>query len=233
VALKITNCFEEDRKSAKDELEMSRHISHIKTAHEGRSNVRLIQDSFTISGSFGEHLGMVFEPLREPLWLVGQHLRTVGLSPIIVKAFLRLVLRGLDFLHSECHIIHTGMHQICCKTGPANSTTKDLKSDNLLLGFEDRSVITDYVRQQKANLPHFKEVDGHPIYQSQPDFGGLRKGIGLLKISDFGAAVFGNVPTPHSHEIQPEQFCAPEVLLKASWTYSADIWNLGMVVRDF
>ncbi len=32
---------------------------------------------------------------------------------------------------------------------------------------------------------------------------------------------------------QPEQFCAPEVLLKAGWTYSADIWNLGMVVRSF
>lgn len=108
VALKITNCFEGDRKSAKDELEMSRHISNIKTVHEGRSNVRLIQDSFTIPGPFGEHLGMVFEPLREPLWLVGQHLRTVGLSPIIVKVFLKLVLRGLDFLHSECHIIHTG-----------------------------------------------------------------------------------------------------------------------------
>jgi serine/threonine protein kinase len=125
------------------------------------------------------------------------------------------------------------MHHICFKTGPANSKTKDLKSDNLLLGFEDRSVITDYVGQQKANPPQFKEVNGHPIYQSQPDFGGLRKGVGLLKISDFGAAVFGNVPTPHCHEIQPEQFCAPEVLLKATWTYSADILNLGMVVSDF
>lgn len=55
----------------------------------------------------------------------------------------------------------------------------------------------------------------------------------MLKISDFGAAVFGNVPTSHRHDIQPEQFCAPEVLLKAGWTYSADIWNLGMVASDF
>lgn len=117
--------------------------------------------------------------------------------------------------------------------GSAHSKTQDLKSDNLLLGFEDRSVINDYVRQQKENPPHSKEVHGHPIYQSRPDFGGLRKGVGLLKISDFGAAVFGNVPTPHRHDIQPEQFCAPEVLLKAGWTYSADIWNLGMVASDF
>ncbi len=101
------------------------------------------------------------------------------------------------------------------------------------MGFEDSSVINDYVRQQKDNPPLYKEVDGHPIYQSRADFGPLRKGVGLLKINDFGAAVFGNTSTPHRHDIQAEQFCAPEVLLKAGWTYSADIWNLGMVVRRF
>ena len=124
-------------------------------------------------------------------------------------------------------------YQTCLNEGSANSKTQDLKSDNLLLGFEERSVIDDYVRQQKANPPKSKELHGHPIYQSRPDFGGLRKGVGMLKISDFGAAVFGNVPTPHRHDIQPEQFCAPEVLLKAGWTYSVDIWNLGMVASDF
>jgi len=100
-----------------------------------------------------------------------------------------------------------------------------------LLGFEDNSVVDDYVRQLEESPPLCKEVNGHPIYQSAADFGTLKKGVGLLKISDFGAAVFGNVLTPHCHNIQPEQFCAPEVLLKAGWTYSADIWNFGMVVR--
>ncbi|KAL2044438.1 hypothetical protein N7G274_003143 [Stereocaulon virgatum] len=194
---------------------MSQHISRIQSKHQGRLYVRLIQDSFTIPGPVGEHLGLVFEPLREPLWLLGRHLGTVGLLPTILKAFFKLVLQGLDFLHSECHVIHT-----------------DLKSDNFLLGFEDSSVIDDYVHQQKANPPLYKEVDRHPIYQSSADFGGLRKGVGLLKINDFGAAVFGNVSTPHRHDIQPEQFCAPEVLLKAGWTYSADIWNLGMVLWE-
>ena len=55
----------------------------------------------------------------------------------------------------------------------------------------------------------------------------------MLKISDFDAAVFGNVPTPHRYDIQSEQFYASEVLLKADWTYSADIWNLGMMASDF
>ena len=81
-----------------------------------------------------------------------------------------------------------------------------------------------YVRRLKESPSLCKEVDGHPIYQSAADFDDLRKSVGLLKISNFGAA-------PHCHDIQPQQFCAPEVLLKAKWTYSADIWNLGMVVR--
>ena len=87
---------------------MSQHISNIQTLHEGRPYVRLIQDPFTVPGPFGEHLCMAFEPLREPLWLVGRHLGTVGLPPTVLQAFLRLVVKGLDFLHSECHIIHTG-----------------------------------------------------------------------------------------------------------------------------
>ena len=108
VALKITNCFERDRKSANDELKISQHIAKRQSKHEGRAYVRLIQDSFTIPGPFGEHLSMVFEPLREPLWLLGRHLVSVGLPSAILKAFLRLILQGLDFLHSECHIIHIG-----------------------------------------------------------------------------------------------------------------------------
>jgi len=108
LTLKITNCFERDRKSANDELEISQHNAKIQSKHEGRAYVRLIQDSFTIPGPFGEHLVMVFEPLREPLWLLGRHLGSVGLPSTILKAFLKLVLQGLDFLHSECHIIHTG-----------------------------------------------------------------------------------------------------------------------------
>lgn len=108
---------------------------------------------------------------------------------------------------------------------------KDLKSDNFLVGFEDGSVLEDYVRRQQDHSAVCIFNDGHPVYRSEPDFGPLRKGVGLVKISDFSAAVFGNVATPHNHNIQPVPLCAPEVLLETPWTYSVDIWNLGNVVR--
>ncbi|KZF23939.1 kinase-like protein [Xylona heveae TC161] len=199
----ITNCFERDRKSAFVEFRISQHISQIAASskHRGRNYVRSIEDSFTITGPFGEHLILVYEPLREPLWMVGRHLNSIGLPPRVLKSLLRLVLQ-------------------------------DLKGDNFLVPFEDKSVIEDYIKDLSINPPVFKEVDGHPIYQSRTDFGRLRKAFGALKISDFGAAVFGDTSSLYYHDIQPEQFCAPEVLLKAGWTYSADIWNLGMVLWE-
>jgi hypothetical protein len=108
MALKITNCFEGDRKSADEELQMSHHISQIQSKHEGAKHVRVVANSFVVPGPFGDHLCLAFELLREPLWMLVRHLGTVGLSPPIRKAFLKLILKGLDFLHSECRIIHTG-----------------------------------------------------------------------------------------------------------------------------
>nr|KMM72620.1 hypothetical protein CPAG_08914 [Coccidioides posadasii RMSCC 3488] len=213
VTLKITNSGKEEQRSANEEVEISRYISQLRSNHEGRAYVRLVRESFGIQGALGEHLCLVFEPLREPLWLLGKHLGSNGVPPAVLKPFLKLLLQGLDFLHSECHIIHT-----------------DLKADNFLLGFEDSGVLESYARQQESKPAAFWDDGGRPVFQSRPDFGHLRKGVGLVQISDFSAAVFGNVPKPHNHDIQPQPFCAPEVLLKATWTYSADIWNLGTVV---
>ena len=84
------------------------------------------------------------------------------------------------------------------------------------MGFEDSDVLESYIRQQENDPAPFWDNDGRPVFQSRPDFGHLRKGVGLVQISDFSAAVFGNVSEPHNHDIQPQPFCAPEVLLKAT-----------------
>ncbi|RAH81779.1 kinase-like protein [Aspergillus japonicus CBS 114.51] len=140
----------------------------------------------------------------------GKHLGSNGVPTAVLKPFLKMVLQGLDFLHSDA----------------------DLKADNLLVGFEDLGVLESYARQQGSNPAPSWDGDGRPVFRSCPDFGHLRKGVGLVQISDFSAAVFGNVPEPHNDDIQPQPFCAPEVLLKATWTYSADIWNLGTMLWE-
>ncbi|KKK14683.1 hypothetical protein P175DRAFT_0561003 [Aspergillus ochraceoroseus IBT 24754] len=192
VTLKLTNCGPQEKRAAEEEVAISQHIASSCFDHKGLRYIRLVQESFQVQGRFGQHICLVFEPLREPIWRLGRHLGGVGVPIDVLKPFLRILLQGLDFLHSECHIIHT-----------------DLKADNLLIGFEDPAVIRDYVRQQS--------LDPAPW---------------LLKIADFSAAVFGNVPIMHNHDIQPQPFCAPEVLLNAGWTYSADIWNLGAMLWE-
>ena len=93
---------------------------------ENGKYVRVVENSFTVPGPVGEHLCLAFESLGKPLWMLGQHFGTVGLSPPILKAFLKLIVRGLDFLHSECHIIHTGKYFLlrCKIEEPANHCAK-------------------------------------------------------------------------------------------------------------
>lgn len=71
--------------------------------------MRKLVDSFTIDGASGKHVCLVFEPLREPLWLYCR--RYVGgvIPSEILKIILQMILQGLDYLHSVCQVIHTGM----------------------------------------------------------------------------------------------------------------------------
>ena len=106
----------------------------------------------------------------------------------------------------------------------------DLKLDNILVGFEQPSVIEDFVQKQAENPMPRKIKGGRSIYLSHNDFG-PPKSFGILpKIADFGLAQSGEGSEPLMLPIQPPLFQAPEVLLGTSWTYSADIWNLGVLV---
>lgn len=52
----------------------------------------------------------------------------------------------------------------------------------------------------------------------------------IPKIVDFGLAHTGDGTKPLRRPIQPPVYHAPEVLLGAPWSYSADIWNFGVLV---
>ena len=103
----------------------------------------------------------------------------------------------------------------------------DLKPDNILVGIEDLRVLTEMEEHEKSYPTPTKISDGRLIYLTR-NFGDLRGVPGRPKISDFGLAVSSS--GPHHHPIQPDLFQAPEVILSAGWSYSADIWNLGVMV---
>jgi serine/threonine-protein kinase SRPK3 len=72
--------------------------------------------------------------------------------------------------------------------------------------------------------------DDSSVYLSHYDFGGFKSFRTLLNLVDFGLAQRTDGPEPLRHPIQPPLFHAPEVILGTGWSYSADIWNLGVLV---
>lgn len=102
----------------------------------------------------------------------------------------------------------------------------------MLLKVESRAAIEELVKEERENPLPYKLSKGKAIYASR-NFGDLKKPPGRPQIADFGLAVNGDVSFLHTHSIQADLFQAPEVILQTGWTYSADIWNLGVMVNQF
>lgn len=102
-----------------------------------------------------------------------------------------------------------------------------------MVAIEDKAVLANFVKFQRKNPQsgHVRIEDGRVTYLSQGDFGPLQGSKLLPKLSDFNLA-FPGVVKGHGHlsVIQSHRFRAPEVILGCPWTYSADIWNVGLLV---
>lgn len=92
--------------------------------------------------------------------------------------------------------------------------------------------VLNTIAQDEMNSPSpRKHLDGRDIYLSRNYWGLSHHDLGRPIITDFGLAVRGDGPS-NSHPIQPDGYRAPEVCLAGEWSYSADIWNLGVMVRN-
>lgn len=109
----------------------------------------------------------------------------------------------------------------------------DLKLENIMVSFEDPTVLADFMDSQLEKPMAFKiDSTGRLVYQSQNDFGPLKSLRSIPQLVDFGLATrleedddWGVWP------IQPDHYRAPEVILGNGWQMPADIWNLGVLVR--
>ena len=124
VAVKI-NASARQKNTSESELDTLRLLSETNRHHEGWWFVRHLLDSFMLNSSSGsDHLSLVLEPLREPLWIYQRRFDGGVIPSNILKIMLRMILHGLDYIHSECHIIHAGLpfysflnrSHLCAKT---------------------------------------------------------------------------------------------------------------------
>lgn len=186
-------------------------------------------DTFSIKTKHGVHLCIVYDVLREPLDECQAKFSHGVFGSDKLRKLLPSLLKGLDYMHSECHVVHT-----------------DLKPDNIMMGLGDdpNAVLDKFAAHQHANPPARKTPDsrdGHIIYKSSSDLllvGENDKGnsitdavLASAKITDIGLAEWGDQGPQHK-AIQSNAFTCPEVLLGSGWSYPADIWNLGAMMWD-
>jgi serine/threonine protein kinase len=199
----------------------------------GFAFVRAAFDDFiAISPTGAAHLCLVFEVMREPLSQFQHRLVVDSIPPQLLKVYVDFILQGLEYLHSDCQIIHTGvfLRYFRYLDLPILTASLDLKADNVLMSFEDPSVIEEYVNAPGDHPMPRKRVGDRNIYLSHNNFGVLKSYRMLPKIADFVLAHRADGEKPFRHPIQPPLYHAPEVLLGVPWSYSADIWNLGVFV---
>ncbi|EHK25855.1 serine threonine protein kinase, CMGC group [Trichoderma virens Gv29-8] len=211
VALKLFINSQSMGEQLDHELSMYKRISKSSSRHPGRGAVRELLDSFDVTGPDGCHRCLVHPPLWESL-LTFLHRNPVRRLPIPVLAFvLRRLFLALDFLHTECQVIHT-----------------DIKADNIMFGIDDDSVFTAFEEQELLDPSPRKVVDGRAIYLSRELQ--MPKNWGAPVLCDFGSAVVGG--KEHLEDVQPDIYRAPEVILEAPWSYQVDLWNAGCMIWD-
>lgn len=233
VALKLCTCNISDEDIAY-ELDMNRHLSSANPQFPGRDVLATAFEGCTIKSPQGDaHLALVFELLREPLGLFRKRVtlrKQLDLNALpLMKAYILILLEGLDYMHSQAHVVHTG------ESSSMNAchllTFLDLKLDNIMVTFEHQSTITKFVQQQKSHPMPCKKLGNRTVYLCHNDFGPVMKGLGNMipQITDFDLSQRGD-KNLLIHPIQPDELRAPEVLLGTGWSYSADMWNFGVIV---
>ncbi|KAK0732920.1 kinase-like domain-containing protein [Lasiosphaeria miniovina] len=79
-----------------------------------------------------------------------------------------MVLQGLDYLHTECHVIHA-----------------DLKPDNVMVKVEDPSILERDARDEHDHPLPQKHIHGRAIYLSRNNYAQPSVATGVVQITDF------------------------------------------------
>lgn len=106
MALKIAKS---NATSAGRERETEQHISTADPSQRGRSVIRTFLDAFEVDGPEGSHSCLVYTPMREPLSMYQRRFEDRKMPLALIKMYIRALLTGLDYLHQECRVVHTGM----------------------------------------------------------------------------------------------------------------------------
>ncbi|KGO77439.1 hypothetical protein PITC_048120 [Penicillium italicum] len=200
---------------------------HLKKAsdHFGKRLVRLVLDSFDISGPCGNHTCLVYQPLGMSFTELQRLCPDSKLPEDLLQKSVQLTLISLAFVH-ENDVVHTG--QFCLLIGYTKfaDALQDISTNNLLQGVGDTSVLRQIEEDEITRPIARKILDYREIYFSRP----VPISEGLPVLSDFGEARIGKVK--QRGDIMPGIYRAPEVILDMEWNNKVDIWSMGVMAWD-
>lgn len=147
VALKVVKSASHYTETAADEIRLLEVIGEASsttsassdvgrsTINNGSERIVRLLNHFTVRGVNGVHTCLVFEALGCSLYRLIVRNNYQGLMLAQVKAIVRQVLTGLDFLHTRCHIIHT-----------------DIKPENILLVVDNAAAMNAQIDAEIATM---------------------------------------------------------------------------------
>ncbi|CAO3644345.1 unnamed protein product [Cunninghamella blakesleeana] len=165
VALKIVKSDPHFCKSALEEIEILEQIQ--KTAvdkdHGQQYVARLLHHFWHDAGHNTRHVCMVFEVLGETLLSVMKSFNFRGLPIPLVKRITQQILKGLEFLHNDCGIVHTDIK-------PENILICIPKVEEHLNNLNNNDSIYDYNRKNSLDTPSSASsmltIDNNPYLSS-------------------------------------------------------------------
>lgn len=128
------------------------HLRGNQNDHPGQKFVRLISDSFEVTGPHGIHTCLLYPPAGLDMRDCMQCLPGGTLAVPLVRAVVRNILLALNYLH-QANIIHTGTFgdSLIHVTLIANIVL-DIQPNNILAGVEDESLLST-LEQSELSSP--------------------------------------------------------------------------------
>ncbi|RDX87162.1 hypothetical protein CR513_31398, partial [Mucuna pruriens] len=240
VALKIQKSAAQFVQAALHEIEV---LSSIVDRDPSNSKfvIQLI-DHFKHVGPNGQHLCMVLEFLGDSLLRLIRYNRYKGLPLSKVREICKCVLIGLDYLHTDLGILHTDLKPenilLCSTIDPAKDPFKSELSPILERPEGNTNVgVTSLIeRRLKRNARKaVAKISGRrtSVGGTGDDAKTGRNVDGIdvrCKIVDFGNACWAD--KQFAEEIQTRQYRAPEVILKAGYSFSVDMWSFACIAFE-
>jgi len=231
VAIKVQGAGNRQAQVAQDEIALLKAVVNARAARTRRTRrvddelpaggdcVVALRGSFALSGTARTQICLALEPLGPSLLDVIIDHSYAGCRLSVVAHIMRDVLAGLDFLHTQCKIVHT-----------------DVKPENVLLCIPPvgGGSARDWWAANKEAVDEQSGEGGKKTQQQR-----LRRGwsgswraakLFRAKIVDLGNACPES--RPFTDDIQTIEYRSPEVVLGAGFSSKADLWSAACMAFE-